>query len=104
MDIPTGVDPYAAPDQFFEVILADEDFFEDAFASVMASWNASPPNATVRITHACSPIGHRTPSAQAAPVGYRCVRDVGGRAWRLRLARSPPSTVAMRGPRPGATY
>ncbi|MHB1930199.1 MAG: hypothetical protein ACYCUG_12405, partial [Acidimicrobiales bacterium] len=44
-------------DRFVEVILADPDLFEEAFASVIASWDASPPTVPpVTITARQSPL------------------------------------------------
>jgi hypothetical protein len=91
MNTPTGVDAYATLDEFLEVIFADEDFFEDAFAAVAASWNAGPPDAPAKIRSALPSPGHRRPPWRPRQPGRWSARAAAGRAWQLRTARSPPS-------------
>jgi hypothetical protein len=90
MNTPAGVDACAALDEFLEVIFADEDFFEDLFAAVVASWNASPPDAPPMIRRAVPPRGHRRPPGRARQLDQWSARAAAGRAWQLRTARSPP--------------
>jgi hypothetical protein len=71
MDLPAGVDAYAALDEFLEMIFADEDFFQDAFAVVVASWNACPPDVPTRIKTASPPPGHRRTRWRARQLGQR---------------------------------
>jgi hypothetical protein len=89
MDVRAGVDSYAALDQFLELIFADEDFFEDAFAAVVASWNACPPHMPPPIRPASLPPGHSSPPSRLCPLG-QWSRASQGAAWQLRMARSPP--------------
>ena len=89
MNTAAGVDAYAALDEFLEVIFADEDFFEDVFAAVVASWNACPPDAPAMIGPAVPARGHRSPPWRARQDPWSA-RATAGRAWQLRTARSPP--------------
>jgi hypothetical protein len=90
MNTPTGVDAYAALDEFLDVIFADEDFFEDAFAAVVASWNACPPDVTAMIRSTFPSPGHRRRPWRPRQLGHWSARAAAGRAWQLRTARSPP--------------
>jgi hypothetical protein len=90
MDTPAGVDACAALDEFLEVIFADEDFFEDAFAAVVASWNACPPNVPAKVRPPFPPLGHQSPPWRVRQLGQWSARPAAGRAWQLRTARSPP--------------
>jgi hypothetical protein len=89
MDLPAGVDAYAVLDELLEVIFADEDFFEDAFAAVMASWNAPPPGAPAKTTPGARPA-HQGRSEGARQLGQGPVRAPTRQASQLRTARSPP--------------
>jgi hypothetical protein len=91
MDTLAGVDAYAALDEFLEVIFADEDFFEDAFAAVVASGKAGPPDGPAMIRSAFPSPDRRSPPPRARQPGQWSAWAPAGRAWQLRTARSPPS-------------
>jgi hypothetical protein len=91
MSVLVGVDAYAALDEFLEVILADEDFFEDAFAAVVAPWDAGPPYTPAVIGSAAPRPGHPSPSGRARQLRQWSIRAAAGQAWQLRVARSPPA-------------
>ena len=59
MAIAVHEDAHMASEQFLEVIFADPELFEEAFAAVRASWSASPPRApvTVRTARASRTLG-----------------------------------------------
>jgi len=90
MDTLVGVDAYAALDEFLEVVFADEDFLDDAFAAVVASWNASPPDAPERTKADFANPDRPHPFGRARPVGHATGRTPERKAWELRTARSPP--------------
>jgi hypothetical protein len=79
----------AVSDQFLELILADPDLLEAAFASVVASFEASPPQApptsATRVRPSASPaeaLGKRNE--------HRTVRSPRVTPRQLHVARSPP--------------
>jgi hypothetical protein len=85
----TRNDRAAVSDQFLELILADPDFLEAAFASVVASFEATPPQArpatTTRFRPPASPA-----EARCKPSQYRTVLSPSVTPCRLHVARSPP--------------
>jgi hypothetical protein len=82
---------YAASEEFLKVIFADPDLFEDAFAAVTASWDASPPRGPVSSRTGARPPDRWPPrtarSTRSAARGSDRPRDG---AWQLHMARSPP--------------
>jgi hypothetical protein len=82
---------YSALDEFLEVVFADEDFFEDAFAAVVASWDACPPHALATIGPIPPHPGHPSPTWRSRQPDQRPAPTAAGRAWPLRTARSPPT-------------
>jgi hypothetical protein len=91
MTTATALDAYSALDEFLEVIFTDEDLFEVAFASVIGSWDATPPYLAIRCPRVA--VAHVGPNRlwevrpdDREPTG----REPRERAWRLRTARSPP--------------
>jgi hypothetical protein len=87
----TSSDQAAVSDGFVELILADPDLLAAAFASVVASWQASPPQAPTAAT-----TRSRPPAPPAVPPWkqsqHRTVRSPGVTPWQLHVARSPPTT------------
>jgi hypothetical protein len=81
-------DAIAVSDEFLDLILADPDLFEIAFASVEASWRASPPKAPPEAT-ACRPPSPPSPTAGQSP-RHGSVCSPGLTPWQFHLARSPP--------------
>lgn len=80
-----------ASDDFLRVVLADPDLLDDAFARVMASWQAGPPPAPP-LTRAAAgrPAGSRQPPDEAGDP-HRLPRMPCGATSRPRVARSPPA-------------
>lgn len=92
METITGKDARtAAADTFLDVILADPDLFEDAFAAVVASWHASPPGVPPNKPTATRPPGPsgRLPRDHSRDA-HQDTRRPRTNLWQLRHERSPP--------------
>jgi hypothetical protein len=76
-------------DRFLELVLADPDLLDAAFAAVEASWSATPPAPP-------SPVATRTgrPGPGTSPprpaAGPARARSAAGPTGRYRTARAPP--------------
>ena len=85
----TSNDQIAVSDAFVELILADPDLLEAEFASVVASFQASPPQAPPPNTTRCRP-----PASPAPPPSkhreHHTVPSPGVTPGQLHVARSPP--------------
>lgn len=77
-------------EQFFELILADPDFFEDAFAAVEASWSGRPPGAQ---TSTWTPYSKPNRSTRRQQRGsLMTARPFAAPTfWQRQKARSPPT-------------
>lgn len=96
----TGNDPASVSDAFMEMILADPDLAEEAFAAVMASWDAGPPSPPETATASPPPApGLRPWPLKAEPC---VVVSAGAAPWELQTARSPPKRVLPWSSRSGA--
>jgi hypothetical protein len=83
-------DAQTLSERFLEVIFSDPDLFEAAFASVVASRAATPPDRPGTACATTPPPGRwqGEPGPSEHQSGFLCPR--GGPAWLLRTARSPP--------------
>lgn len=94
-DRAAGLDDQAAvTDRFLELILADPDLLDAAFAAVEAAWSADPPPRRPTVaTRARGPGGRALPPPRRGPSRAHGHEPVGP-TWLRRTARSPPGRPA----------
>ena len=88
-----GADAYAASDEFLALIFADPGLFEDAYTSMVSSWDAeppAPPHISASATRRPSPKSRNQDGQTPKLIAKDGAR--GRTPWRLLNARAPPPT------------
>ena len=89
VDVTTSNESGSVAEAFIEMILADPDLLDEAFASVVASWGTRPPTGVREEAADRRSPAVRVPFLELCP-GLSAMCPTWLSIWPVRTARSPP--------------